>query len=121
MNKLTESVLQKSIIEWLKYHKYYVLRLNSGMRTGEYRGKPWAIKLADAGTPDLMCFKRKLIRDSRVLDPVAEVVVVYFIEVKLPGKFPAMTQIDKMNELQEYGAKCFVVHSIEELEKALVV
>jgi hypothetical protein len=50
--------------------------------------------------------------------PVSGIAVLYFIEVKKPGKEPELAQVMKMNELEEKGAFCLVAHSVEEVQEA---
>ncbi len=74
--------------------------------------------MGEVGTPDLMCFKSVLFTDGVhiVQNPHT---ISYFIEVKRPKKVPTIHQEHKMAELEEYGAKCIVVHSVEELEQLI--
>lgn len=104
MKKLTEHDLQNSIIEYLRRKKFFVMRLNSGA----VKTQTGFMRLAEAGTPDLMAFKLHL-----------SGMKLYFIEVKLPGKKPTIAQQTKMHELETYGAVCMVIHSLEELTENL--
>ena len=50
---MSESSQQKAIIQWLKLKGAYVLRLNSGSLTKQYKGGFHHIQLCPRGTPDL--------------------------------------------------------------------
>lgn len=114
MQKISEHQLQNQIINYLRYKRYYVDRMNSGkMRTRDSRGKMFFVQLHPVGTPDLMAFKTE-----RVETPKGDTVIqtrLYFIEVKVPGNKPTRMQTIKMQELINHGAKCIVAHSVEEL------
>lgn len=119
INKLpeaTEHMIQTQLIHWLKYHGYYVQRLNSGKYSvGEGRNKRF-IMGQDAGTPDIMAFKSV---DDECGDTCPHIAQtrLYFIEVKRSMKHKATAlQIAKMSELIDYGADCFIASSIEDLE-----
>lgn len=117
--KQTENELQKAIIDYLTLKKYYVIRLNSGMMRGEYKGKTWVTKLAKKGTPDLMAFKLTDIFNLRTQQIEGEGVDLLFIEVKLPGKYATEDQNREMDEIRKHGARCFVIHSLAELQEIL--
>lgn len=103
---MSEHEIQNAIIKYLKDRGYYCMRLNSGNK-GKFYGQP-------AGTPDLMVFKPVEFDGKKYQE-----VNLLFIEVKAPGKKPTAIQIVKMQELEEYSAKCIVAHSVEELEERL--
>lgn len=101
IRELTEHEIQQLCINWLRYHSFYVMRINAGRMNYEHNGKRKMVMLAERGTPDILAIK-----SGRC----------YFFEVKRPGKTPTEIQKMKMQELEEYGAKCFVIHNIMELE-----
>lgn len=112
----TEHTIQTECINFLRSKGYYVLRLNSGKYSvGEGRFKRFIMGQA-AGTPDLLAFSKPY-ADCDCQMP-AEVRLL-FIEIKRPKQEPTVTQALKMEELETYGARCVVVHSVEELEKEL--
>ena len=102
--ELSEHQIQTQIINFLQYRGYMVFRMNAGsIRT--QGGK--LVKLAPAGTPDIMAFK-----------PAYEGGVdLYFIEVKRPKGKLTFFQEHKIKELEQYGAQCFVAYSIEEVQE----
>jgi hypothetical protein len=109
--KPTEQEIQKTIIDYLRLKGYYVQRMNSGKMSYMYKGKQSFMSLADAGTPDLLAFKRYQYQATGGVE-------MYFIEVKRPGKKPTTLQLAKMSELQEYGAACLVATSVNDLINA---
>lgn len=117
--KQTEHQIQTEIINYLRMKGWYVMRLNSGKYSvGEGKSKRF-IMGQDAGTPDLMCFKKTKfglnIEDVEGLPYVG--VSLFFIEVKVSGNKPTLLQTAKMKELEEYGAKCIVATSVEDVMK----
>ena len=91
-------------MHYLRAKGWYVMRLNSGKYSvGEGRAKRF-IMGQDAGTPDVMAFKSGHI---------------VFCEVKRPGKKATLLQKAKMEELEQYGAKCIIATCIEDIEKAI--
>lgn len=87
-------------MQYLRFKGYFILRLNSGaIRTV----KNDLIRLAPAGTPDILAIKQG---------------GCTFIEVKRNKKLkPTALQLAKMDELRGYGARCLVASSVEDLEK----
>ncbi|SRR6266496_3206572 len=116
--KLTEHQVQTELINYLRIKGWMVMRLNSGKYSvGEGRNRRF-IMGQEAGTPDLMCFKKITYRANPALMLMVEKTQLLFIEVKIPGNKPTALQAAKMKELEEYGAKCLVIHSIKELQEA---
>lgn len=106
----TEHQIQTQIINYLRIKGYYVMRLNSGKyAVGEGRDRRFVMG-QDAGTPDLMAFKDHTMKDF---------VELLFIEVKRPGKKATSLQEAKMRELTDYGARCIVATSVEDLKEKL--
>lgn len=97
--KVSEHEIQNQILEYLRLKGYYCMRLNSGRYAvgGRY------IAGQEAGTPDIMAFKKFY--------------PILFAEVKKPGKKPTDLQKAKMEELRKFGAHCFVATCIEDLQK----
>lgn len=112
----TEHQIQTSIINFLGYKGYYVMRLNSGaIRTD----KGNMVRLAVRGTPDLLAFKKVLRQATPAHQIMVENIDLLFVEVKRMGNKPTFAQEQMMQNLTEKGARCLVIHSIEELEKFL--
>lgn len=106
--KQSEKEIQSDCMQYLQLKGWYVLRLNSGMAKTE-KGM---IRLAPAGTPDLMAFKKITFMDGGENSCVE----LIFIECKVPGNKPTLYQKEMMKQLEKHGAKCLVIHSREELE-----
>lgn len=99
--KQSEHSIQTEIINYLESRMWYTQRMNSGaIRTD----KGNLVRMNRAGTPDIFALK-----NGKCL----------FIEVKRPGNKPTALQTAVMEELEQYGARCLVVHSVEELEELL--
>lgn len=121
---LSEHQLQQLLINYLRVKGWYVMRLNSGKYSvGEGRFKRF-IMGQEAGTPDLVAFKpfspsiqspKRLI----TIPPVSGIAELLFVEVKSGKNKPSDLQSRKMEELEQYGARCLVIHSLEELEAYL--
>lgn len=108
----TEKQIQQTIINFLKYKGFFVLRLNSG-RIPTSKGK--MVNLAPKGTPDIMAFRNPRTCGCMKCDGVS----LIFVEVKRKGNKPTFAQEQMMKELEFYGSRCLVAHSVEELEKLL--
>ncbi len=107
-----EHQTMQQIVNYLKYKGWYVMRLNSGRYSvGEGRSRRY-IMGQEKGTPDLLAFK-PVIRENRRYREIEDLL---FIEVKRQGNKPTELQLAKMRELEEYGARCLVIHSLEELQ-----
>lgn len=96
-----EKTIQTECINYLRAKGYYVQRMNSGGFKVAGAGRDYFITGNATGTPDIMAFKAGRI---------------YFFEVKRPGKKATKIQMLKMQELEEYGAECHVIHSLDELQ-----
>lgn len=116
---MLEKHIQQQLIHYLKLKGYYVQRMNSGamMAHSTKTGKNYRVRMADVGTPDIMAFKRFEFEDG--YGCATSDMNLLFIEVKQPGKKPTVLQSLKMKELESFGARCLVIHSIEELESQL--
>ena len=115
LQKETEHEIQTLIIEYLRRKKFYVLRLNAG----SYPTKTGYVRGVEAGTPDLMALKKEVITDDIGGDS-GYLSQLYFFDVKVPGNKPTPIQEHKLTELKEYGANCYVVHSLEEVQDIII-
>lgn len=114
----SEHQIQTSVMHYLRIKGWYCFRMNSGKYSvGEGRQRRF-IQGHEAGTPDLMAFK-----NSRYGLNVEDVyplpytgISLLFLEIKKPGNKPTLLQTAKMKELQAYGATCYVIHSLQELQ-----
>jgi hypothetical protein len=110
---LTEHQIQNQCIQYLKLKGFYVIRLNSGVLRASDASRTRLIRMAAAGTPDVMAFKQYEVVTAFTYREIL------FLEIKRPGKNPTPIQEQKMAELETYGAKCLVIHSLEELEQLI--
>lgn len=95
-NNTPEKLIEHQIEQYLRMKGFYVQKMQAGSMFVEGR----RIKMAEAGTPDILAVK-----DGKVT----------FIEVKAPKGKLTLLQEEKMKELEEYGAKCFVARSVEDV------
>lgn len=113
------------ITHWLQYHGFYVQRLNSGRIPIDEGAKRRLIQLSEKGTPDLMAFRmihEKILLTGKGAHSIDRTrTQLLFIEVKRPGKRATVIQSAKMQELEEYGALCFVATSIEDVAQQLAL
>lgn len=108
----SEHQIQTSVMHYLRMKGFYVERLNAGKYSvGEGRQRRFINGVA-AGTPDLIAFK-EIYPDGA---PNKAEVFLLFLEIKVPGNKPTLLQTAKMQELEAYGATCYVIHSLEELQ-----
>src|ERR1035437_2489510 len=110
--KPRERDIQNECIAYLESKNYYVQRLNAG---GYKMGNAF-VHGVKAGTPDIMAFSGW---QSAVFTEVVNLRDLLFIEVKRPGGIVSELQKKKMKELESYGARCMVVHSLEQLQEKL--
>lgn len=106
-----EKLIEHQIEGVLRRNGYYVQKLQSGMIKTENR----MIKMGVAGTPDLMAFKKVYPVGASIKASLD----LLFIECKAPGKKPTPLQKAKMEELETYGARCYVCTSTEDVEAIL--
>jgi hypothetical protein len=107
--KPRESDIQNECIAYLESRNYYVQRLNAG----GYKMAGGFVHGVKGGTPDLMAFK---CQDAFCNAPIGDCDIdLVFVEVKRPGGIVSELQVPKIKELENYGARCLIVHSLEEL------
>ena len=111
--KPREADIQHEIITYLESKGYYVQRLNAG----GYKLGNGFVHGVKGGTPDLMAFKCQV---DFCNAPIGDCDIdLVFVEVKRPGGIVSELQIQKIKELENYGARCIVAHSVAELEEKL--
>lgn len=110
----TENEIRDACTEWLLYHHWLVMRINSGAakpeRADGSRGfvpfNRWQVLGDDeqtAGASDLLAFKS----GSKPL----------CVETKVPGNFPTPAQRRFMTEWITHGGQAIVATGIDDLEK----
>lgn len=101
MTERSEKLIQQDVISTLRRMGHYVMRLNSGKyQAFDKYGKSRYIMGQEAGTPDVMSIHQGK---------------VYFWEVKRSGKKPTPLQEARMRILEQYGAECYTVTSIDDV------
>lgn len=105
----SEKGIEQTCTNYAVVMGWYEMRLNSGSAgaTGA-NGKQYRIRLAEPGTPDHLYFKQR-----------PQGMCLLFVEYKTPKNKPTWLQEQKMIELREHGAICFVTHSLEEFKGQL--
>ena len=104
-NMPTESQIQKSILEWLRWHKFFVWRNNSGMQVLPGKDKYYVVRQGIKGSSDII----GILPGGQFLA----------IEVKRPGNKPTPDQDAFMEKINTLGGVAFVAYSIDDVEKKL--
>lgn len=102
----SEHQIQQAILDYLPYFGVKAFRVNSGLIPQEYNGRRRMIRMAPAGTPDIVGCRKS---DGKMV----------CIEVKKPGNKPTDIQVRVMDEWREYGALVFVATSVEDVQNQL--
>lgn len=104
-NPYSEHEVQTQCNNYLRLKGWYCERLNAGQYPiGAGASRRYVMGVAK-GTPDALAFR---------LHPSGDGVRLWFIEYKRAGNKPTPLQAEKMAELEDFGALCSVVHSLEE-------
>lgn len=120
MNKISEHQLQNSIMQYLRMKGFYVTRMNSGaLRSTDALGKMRLVRMHEAGTPDIMCFKEITRQASGAHLLMVKHPIIYFFEVKIGKNKPTRLQEIRMRELEGKGAQCYVVYSLEQVQEII--
>jgi hypothetical protein len=121
MAKVSESAIQRSILDYLAARHIFAIRINSGTQIGSYKGKKWAIHMAAPGTADILAFPSYFfpcIGASCVKQQIH--VVPYWLEVKAEKGAQSELQESFQEQVELLGHRYAVVRSIDEVEKALL-
>lgn len=118
--RISESAIQKAILEYLAARHIFALRMNSGTQIGSYKGKKWAIHMNAAGTGDILAF----VSEWRGVDDKGNwcefrEIRVYWFEVKTEDGKQSDLQKSFQAQVEAEGHRYFVVRSIEDVEAAL--
>lgn len=92
---MTEAEIQKDVIRYLELQGYLVFRMNAGQAKNN-------VKMAPAGTPDLMAVGQGLLRGQ-----------VLWIEVKGPRGKVSADQADMIKRLRMAGQDVRVVRGVD--------
>jgi len=105
MRKPTESQIQSAIVDYLRMRGAIVTRVNSGkMFIQKSDGSSRVVKLADAGTSDLIaCYRGRYMA----------------IEVKNHKGQPTPEQVLFLQSVNEAGGIGFIARSIDDVEREL--
>lgn len=113
---MSENEIRNACADWLLFHHWLVLRINSGAATSEGAGgklrfvsfNRWqtlGIDPQTAGVSDLICFKAGC-------PPLA-------VEAKMKGNTPTPAQLRFMAAWEAAGGVSIVAHSVDDLEAVL--
>lgn len=103
---MKEQDLVNAILDWLRSHGAWAIRVNSGsMPIEQANGSRRIFRGAPAGTPDILaCWPGGLMMG---------------IECKMPGNKPTPLQAATLEAMQETGALTVVAYSVDDVEKAI--
>jgi hypothetical protein len=99
-----EADLQRTILDYLRLHRIFHWRSNSG----KVRVKGGWVKLAPKGSPDIFAVPKG---DGRLLG----------IEVKMPGEVQSEEQKAFQRAMETAGCDYVVVYDVSDLEEVEVV
>jgi len=114
--KASEAQISKAIMEYLAARHIFSLRMNSGMRVGEYKGKQWAIHMHEPGTADILAFPQWTIRHLGVTD---KRISIFWLEVKSATGKQTEVQKSFQAQVEAEGHRYAVVRSVEDVEALL--
>jgi len=108
MREQKEADILRVCLTWLKLNRVFCWRQNQGAISGEHNGKRRFLRFTSmAGVSDIL----------GVLPPTGRVLAV---ECKRPGRKPTPEQEAFLDIVRQYGGVGVCVHSIDELEQALI-
>lgn len=104
--KPRETQLIKDCLMYLRLNNYFAIRVNSGGLVIKDGNRPRMVRLAEAGTPDIIA-----------LSPDGHFVA---IECKVGRNRPTEAQKRCLDEIKKRKGMAFVVRNIAELEKLII-
>jgi VRR-NUC domain len=108
MREPKEADILRDCLTWLKLHGVFCWRQNQGAITGEHNGKRRFLRFTSmAGVSDIL----------GILAPSGRLLAV---ETKRPGRKPTPEQEAFLDVIRQCGGVAVCVHSIDELEQALI-
>lgn len=102
---MSEQDLVNTILDWLRYHGAWAVRINSGAVPIESEHSRRLIRMAPAGTPDILAIWPGGLGIA--------------IEAKLPGNKPTAIQATTIDQIRETGGLAVVAYSIDDVEQAI--
>ena len=108
---MRERDVQKLIIDWLKLHRVFHWRNNTGAMFGQYKGKSWAVRFGVPGAPDIFAMKP-------TCDP-AYGAEIYAIEVKGEGGKQSDLQKQFQQDFERAGGEYLLARCLEDVVEAL--
>lgn len=124
MKEATETQIQRAIMDYLAARKIMAHRLNSGMMRGEYKGKPWAVKLAEAGTADILALPEQVVHfesgppGDRFTKKLVYTRPIY-IEVKTATGQQSPAQKIFQRRVEEMGHRYILARNVDDVERAI--
>lgn len=102
---MSEQDLVNAILDWLRMHGAWAIRVNSGGRSMESPSGRYFIRMAPAGTPDIIfCWPGGLFG---------------VVEAKVGKNKPTDIQRATLQQIREIGGLDVVAYSIDDVENAV--
>ena len=118
--KASEAQISRSIMDYLAATRIFAMRMNSGTRIGEHKGKKWAIHMHAPGTADILAFLPSKIvgqrADGRFTYRLQSVI---WIEVKDATGKQSEIQKSFQAQVEAEGHRYIIARSIEDVLEAL--
>lgn len=120
---MSESDIQKSILDYLAAEHIFALRMNSGTTLATHNGKTRAIRMQAPGTADILAFKHRktgfLATPAIIGDYTTDVIVPIWIEVKDSKGKQSEFQKNFQSQVEEHGHRYIVARSLDDVKEAL--
>lgn len=100
-----ERDIQRTILDWLRVHRIFHWRNNSGAMASNYKGKPRFFKFGLVGSPDIFAVHRG---------------ICYGIEVKGAEGLQSRQQMVFQKDFEDAGGIYILAHSIEDVHRRIV-
>ena len=104
--KSTEGQLVKAIVEYLEFNGHRAVRVNSGATVLEYKGRRRAIRMAPAGTSDILA----------CLKPTGKFMAV---EAKRGKNKATEAQSEFLRAIERIGGIAVVAYSVDDVIRAI--
>jgi len=110
--KLSESQIQRAILDYLAARHVLAFRMNTGTMTSEYKGKKRLMRFGVPGMADILAFPPHQVASDRFC-------AVMWIEVKSEIGRQSETQQSFQEQVEREGHKYIVARSVEDVIEAL--